>query len=384
MKNFVKPLFLFVFLVLTLVVKPAFSQVNFQSEAPYAVLMDFSTGDILYQKNADVKIGPSSMTKVLTSYIVFDYLKKGRVTLDDTYFVSANARKKEGSRMFIEQGSSVRLEDLLRGVIVQSGNDATTCIAEGLSGSEEAFADEMNLYAEKLGMKNSHFVNSNGLPHPDHFSSVKDLAILARALITNFPEYYHYYSETEFTYNKIKQMNRNVLLYRPNLGADGLKTGHTAIAGYGIIASAIQKGRRVIAVVNGLKTMKDRITASEKLLWYGFNEFQNLRLYNQDDVIDVAQIWGGKQKEVPLVSELPVDILIKKSEKFRVKYKLEVTHKQPLTAPIQKGDKVAKLVLYADGSKVKEWELSAANDILEASFFEKISQKLSYYLNKIL
>ncbi|MDX1950223.1 MAG: D-alanyl-D-alanine carboxypeptidase family protein [Rickettsiales bacterium] len=384
MRNSIKSLFFLAFFYLLLVSNSAYSQVNFQSDAPYAVLMDFQTGDILYQKNADVKIGPSSMTKVLTSYIVFDYIKKGRISLDDTFAVSANARSMEGSRMFIEQGSNVRLEDLLRGIIIQSGNDATTCVAEGLSGSEEAFAEEMNLYAQKLGMKNSNFKNSNGLPHPEHFASVKDLAILARSLITNFPEYYHYYSETEFTYNKIKQMNRNVLLYRPNLGADGLKTGHTASAGYGIISSAIQKGRRVIAVVNGLKTMRDRITSAEKLLWYGFNQFQNLRLYNQDEVIDTAKVWGGKVKELPLSSNVPVDILLKKSEKFRTNYKLEAQYKQPLTAPITKGDKIGNLVLYADGSKVKEWPLFASSDIEEASFFEKISEKLSYFLGKIL
>lgn len=358
------------------------AQSHFETTAPQAILVDFATGEVLYEKQPDLKSAPSSMTKTLTAYILFDSLKKGDYTLEDEFYVSANARSKEGSRMFIEQGSKVKLEDLIRGIVIQSGNDATTCVAEGLNGSEDAFAEIMNIYAKKLGMNNSKFQNSNGLPHENHYSTVRDLAILARGIINDFPEYYHYFSEKEFTYNKIKQTNRDRLLYKPTLGADGLKTGYTAAGGYGIISSAVQKGRRLIAVINGAKSQRERINEAEKLLWYGFNNFANIRLYERFDVIDSMKVWGGTVDSVPLVTTEPIDILVKKNDRLTAKFKLEVQYKEPWTAPIKQGSHIANLAIYKNDNVMIQKKLYAANDVDKAGIFENISQKISYLLNR--
>ncbi len=355
---------------------------NFETTAPQAILVDFATGEVLYEKNADFKSAPSSMTKTLTAYILFDTLKKGDYTLEDEFYVSPNARSMEGSRMFIEQGSKVKLEDLVKGIIIQSGNDATTCVAEGISGTEDAFSDVMNIYAKKLGMINSSFKNSNGLPHADHYSTVRDLATLARAVINDFPEYYHYFSEKEFTYNKITQYNRDKLLYKPNLGADGLKTGFTDAGGYGMISSAVQKGRRLISVINGTKSPRERVNEAEKLLWYGFNNYTNVRLYERFDVIDSIKVWGGTVDSVPVVTTEPIDILVKKNDRLTAKFKLEIQYKEPWDAPIKQGTHIANLVIYKNDTPLIQKKLYAANDVEEAGIFQKIMQKVSYLVNK--
>lgn len=224
--------------------------------ATQAIIVDASTGTILLDKGANDRMPTSSMSKTMTIYMVFDALKEGRLKLDDEFLVSEKAWRMEGSEMFIKVGDKVKIEDLIRGVVVQSGNDAAVALAEGLAGSEEAFAEAMNARAKDLGMTGSHFVNASGWPHPDHYSTPRDLALLAYRIIHDFPEYYHYFSEKEFTYNNIRQQNRDPLLGKLP-GADGLKTGHTEVAGYGLIGSAKRGDRRLILVVNGLKSQQD-------------------------------------------------------------------------------------------------------------------------------
>jgi D-alanyl-D-alanine carboxypeptidase (penicillin-binding protein 5/6) len=243
-----------------------------ETTAKQAIIVDATTGDVLFNKDSDVKMPTTSMSKVMTMYLVFDALKKKKLELDNAAIISPTARKQEGSRMFVNEGETVKVEDLVRGVIIQSGNDAAVALAEAVAGSESTFAGLMNAKAKELGMTNSNFVNATGLPDPNHYSTAKDLATLAQALIRDFPEYYHYYSETEFTYNKIKQGNRNPLLYR-NMGVDGMKTGHTEDAGYGLIASALRDGRRVISVANGLKTMQERADESAKMIEWAYREY---------------------------------------------------------------------------------------------------------------
>src|SRR5690606_24953816 len=244
-----------------------------ETPAREAILIDVDTRTVLFEKNSQARMPTSSMSKVLTAYLVFEAIKDGRIKLDDTLPVSEKAWRMQGSKMFVPIGEQVKVEDLLRGVIVQSGNDATVVLAEGISGTEEAFADLMNITAKKIGMNNSHFMNASGWPDPNHYSTAYDLALLAYHMITEHSDYYHYYSEKEFTFNKIKQGNRNPLLYR-NIGADGIKTGHTEEAGYGLMASAVQGGRRLILVVNGLESMQQRADESARLLSWGFQNFK--------------------------------------------------------------------------------------------------------------
>ena len=245
----------------------------YETSAGQAILVDANTGTVLFEKNADEITFPSSMTKLMTIYLVFAHLADGSLHLDDELPVSEKAWRMQGSKMFVEVGTSVRVEDLLRGVVVQSGNDATVVLAEGLAGSEEAFAVEMTEMAQELGMTNSVFRNASGWPDPDHVSSARDLAILAQRTIEDFPQYYHYYAEEVFVWHDIEQHNRNPLLYNTP-GADGLKTGHTEAAGYGLTASAERDGRRLILVVNGLASTQERASEGQRLIEYGFREFE--------------------------------------------------------------------------------------------------------------
>jgi len=283
--------FLHVFFLAVLAAVFALPAAALDIKARQYILMDFQTGTVLEAKNADDRMTPSSMAKLMTSYVVFDALKTGKLSLDDQLTVSRKAWQEGGaasggSTMFLDPGSKVKVEDLVRGMIIQSGNDACIVLAEGLAGSEEAFAAMMNDKAKQLGLTNTHFVNSTGLPDPDQYMSARDLAVLAKRIVTDHPEYYSLYSETSFTYNNITQGNRNPLLYRVGSGADGLKTGHTESAGFGLTASAVRNGRRLILVANGLSTMKDRDEESSKLLDYGFREFGNRALFTAGETVN--------------------------------------------------------------------------------------------------
>ena len=233
--------------------------------AKEAVIIDFETGAVLYDKNADIKTPTSSMSKVMTAMVVFDAIRSGKLSLEQTLPVSEKAWRSEGSKMFVALNSQVKVEDLIRGMIIQSGNDACVVLAEGVAGSEENFTELLNAKAKEIGMSGSHFMNSSGWPDPEHYSTVRDLAAMAKYLITNYPDEYKYYSEKEFTYNNIKQGNRNPLLYK-NMGADGVKTGHTDDGGYGLIGSAVREGRRVIMVLNGTASMQERADEASKLV----------------------------------------------------------------------------------------------------------------------
>jgi D-alanyl-D-alanine carboxypeptidase (penicillin-binding protein 5/6) len=313
-----------------------------ETQAREAILIDATTGVVLMEKDADQPMPPASMSKIMTVYMVFDRLKKGRLSLDDQLLVSEKAWRKGGSKMFVEVGDQVRVEDLLRGVIVQSGNDACIVLAEGLSGTEEAFAEEMTEKALEIGLTASTFRNATGWPDPEHRMTARDLAILARRTINDFPDYYHYYGEREFTYNEIRQGNRNPLLYK-TLGADGLKTGHIDEAGYGLTASAVRNGRRLILVVGGLESVRARSEESERLIQWGFREFNNYALFDAGEIVDEAPVWLGTAARVPLVAKN--DIVLTMTREARKGMKVTVNYASPVPAPIQEGDEVAKLVV---------------------------------------
>jgi D-alanyl-D-alanine carboxypeptidase (penicillin-binding protein 5/6) len=337
----------------------------FETLAKEVVLMDAKTGTILFEKNADKPMAPASMSKLMTIFIIFERLGDGRLSLDDTFRISENAWRKGGAKsgsstMFLEPGKRVRVEDLIRGIIVQSGNDACIVIAEGISGSEEAFADKMTERARQLGLGNSTFKNSTGWPHPEHRMSPKDLATLAKLTIEQFPEYYHYYSERSFVYNGIKQINRNPLIYK-NMGADGLKTGHTQASGYGLTGSATRGDRRLIMVVNGLQSKKERAREPEKLLEWGFREFGNYALLDAGEIIKEASVWLGMEPTVSLVIEN--DLILTLHKKARREMKVTVNYSSPIPAPVKKGDRIATLMVITPGEINVEVPLLAAADV---------------------
>lgn len=346
--------------------------------APYAFMMDFNTGTVLLAKNADEPIGPSSMSKLMTAYMVFDALKHGIIKLDDTFRVSEKAWRMGGSKMFVKVGTDVRIEDLIQGVVVQSGNDACIALAEGLSGSEEAFAEEMNKMAAKLGMVHSTLMNATGWPHEDHKMSVRDLGILAKHLIQEFPDYYHYFAETEFTYNGIHQPNRNRLLHR-GIGVDGLKTGHTEGAGYGIVNSAKQGDRRLILVLNGLKSEKEREAEAVRLLTYGFRDFENVKIFSVGDKIEEAEVWFGKKRRVPLVLKENIEYTVSKRARDAQDIKARVEYESPISAPVEAGKKIASLIV-SYGTEERRYPLYADENIAERGFFGKLMAKLYYFV----
>ena len=318
-----------------------------ESIAREAILIDIETGAVLFDKNADLLMAPASMSKLMTVYMLFERLRDGGLSLDDTFAVSENAWRKGGAKsgsstMFLEPGSRVRVEDLIRGIIVQSGNDACIVVAEGLASSEEAFAENMNQRARDMGLLNSTFKNATGWPDPGHRMTPHDLATLVKRTIEDFPDYYHYYSEKSFTYNGIRQTNRNPLIYK-NMGADGLKTGHTEDSGYGLSASAKSGDRRLILVVNGLPSKKARAREPERLFEWGFREFNNYSLFKASETVTQAAVWLGQSPTVPLI--IQNDLMITLPRKARLGMKVTVNFTGPIPAPIEEGALVAKLVV---------------------------------------
>lgn len=355
---------IFISFLLASVAAPAMAQ---DTTAKQAIVIDYDTGFILYEKNADEKMAPSSMTKVMTAYLAFDALDQGRAKLDQTFHISEKAWKTQGSRMFVQVGTDVKFEDLLRGVVIQSGNDATVALAEGLAGSEEEFVKGMNKKAAEMGMTNTQFKNSHGLDEEGHYSTARDLGILALHSVADHPQHYHYHAEKEFTYDNIKQGNRNPLLYR-NIGADGLKTGHTDAGGYGLIGTAKNdKGRRVVVVVNGLNNMQERADQSAALISWALNAFDDVTLFKAGDIVDQAAVVLGQQAFVPLTVEKDIRIPVPGS--LRNDLKVEVTYKGPLVAPIKKGDVVGALKISIPRVKDFEVPLVAATDVGKIGFF---------------
>lgn len=352
----------------------------FDTSARNAILMDYDTGAYIYTKNHDVQMAPASMSKLMTVYILFDKLRDGSLSLDDKFTVSENAWRKGGaasggSTMFLKIGEKVPVEDLLQGIIVQSGNDACIVAAENISGTEEDFAVLMNETAEKIGLKHSSFANSTGLPHPDQKMSAEDLALLAHRIIKEFPEYYHIFSEKYFTHNNIKQGNRNPLLYSMK-GADGLKTGHTEEAGFCLTASATRDGRRLISVMAGMGSNKERSEEAERLMNYGFREFDNYQILTAGQVLAEVPVWYGEVKSVKMV--VPEDVVetIRRSDKD--KYTMKVVYDEPLKAPIEKGAVIGYATLSDPEGNSRKINLVAAENVAEKGMFGRFVANLKY------
>ncbi|MHA1154415.1 MAG: D-alanyl-D-alanine carboxypeptidase family protein [Alphaproteobacteria bacterium] len=348
-----------------------------ETTAREAFIIDVVTGRILLDKNADDSMPPASMSKIMTTYMVFERLKDGRISLDDELLVSEKAWRKGGSKMFVEVGKQVRVEDLLRGVIVQSGNDACIVLAEGLGGTEEGFAAEMTRKGREIGLTGSSFANSTGWPDPNQRMTARDLATLALRIITDFPEYYHYYSETEFTYADIRQSNRNPLLYK-SVGADGLKTGHTEEAGYGLTASAEQDGRRVVLVLNGLESQKTRSEESVRLIGWAFREFGNYTLFKAGETVEEAGVWLGVEPTVPLIAER--DLTVTLSRKARLDMEVKVVYDGPIPAPLEIGQQVARLVIAAPGEETVEVPLVAGAAVERLGLVGRITASVKHLI----
>lgn len=367
--------FLFIFSVMLGLTSQAMA-VDVQATQVYMV--DLQTGAILLEKNADQQMAPSSMSKIMTAHLVFKRLKSGDIKLNDTLLVSEAAWRMGGSKMFVQLNSNVSIEDLLYGVIVQSGNDACIVLAEGLAGSEAAFSEEMTRDAHEMGAKDSNFVNSSGWPDEGHFSTAKDLALMAERTIRDFPaEYEKYYAVKEFTHNGIKQGNRNTLLYK-NMGADGVKTGHTESGGYGSVVSAKQGDRRLILVINGLPTMKARDQEATTLMNWGFNYFKNYKIFGKGDEVDVADVWGGAEKTVQLVSGKDIVLTLPRTQ--RKDLKVKVIYDAPIAAPLKAGDEVGTIEVTIPEKGVEKIPLLVAKDIEQAGFFQRISNSIHYLL----
>ena len=346
-----------------------------QSIAPYAVIMDHETGTLMFAKAGDQPMAPASMAKLMTAAVMFQKLKHGELKLDDTFTVSERAwrlsvaGKNASSKMFVSIGSQIRVEDLLRGIIIQSGNDACTVVAEHFSGSEEAFSDLMNAEARRLGLNNSVFRNASGLPHPEMRVTAHDLAILASHLIRDYPEYYHLFSEREFTWNGIRQANRNLLL-GTYPGADGLKTGHTEASGYGLVSSASRDGRRLIVVVNGLANETERANETKRLLDIGFREFKPYDLFAANAVVEKAAVWGGAEETVPLVTASPLRVLMRRHQRDAMKATL--TYDAPLLAPVRKGQVVGRIAVSIPGLPDMQVPVAAGSDVEEGGLFTQM------------
>ena len=351
-------------------------------QAKSAVIVEVSTGKTLLDKNADTPMAPASMSKLMTLYLLFERLKDGSLSLDDSFRVSENAWRKGGAKsgsstMFLLPGQNVKIEDLIRGIIVQSGNDACIVVAEGISGTEESFAEEMTVRGRAIGLLNSNFYNSTGWPHPDHLMTPRDLATLAAAIIDRFPEFYYYFRETEFSYGGIKQMNRNPLLYK-NIDVDGLKTGHTLESGYGLTASALRGDRRVIVVVNGLHSRKQRSKEPERLLNWAFREFNNYSLFKSGEKVEEASVWLGTAPSVPLVVKDDVKLTFKR--KFRREMKVKLVYQSPISTPLTKGTEVGKIIITIPGQSNLEVPVLAGADVDQLGLLGRLLSAFSALL----
>jgi serine-type D-Ala-D-Ala carboxypeptidase (penicillin-binding protein 5/6) len=338
---------------------------NFESQANQAILIDAKSGIVFYEKDADTAIPPASMSKLMTQAIVFDALKKGDLKLDQEFLVTEDAWRRGGaaaggSTMYAELNSRIKLDDLIHGAIIQSANDACITIAEGMAGTEQAFTQRMAKKAKELGLTHSSFANSTGLPDPNHKMSVRDLSILARYIVTEHPDYFKIYGQSEFTWNKIKQSNRNPLL-KDYPGADGMKTGYTKEAGYGLVGSATRDGRRLILVVAGLTSINDRKAEAQKLLDWGFSQFKTVSLYEAGETVTQARVWGGSARWVNLIVPKIFAIALSSAEQAKAEVKLSYTG--PLLAPVKIGQEVGTVKILVDGKVVADAPLTAAADI---------------------
>lgn len=356
---------------------PSVPQIN----AKGYYLVDFTTGKVIAQGDGDTKLAPASLTKMMTSYVIGSEVKNGNIALTDMVTVSENAWAKnfpDSSKMFIEVGKEISVEDLNRGIIIQSGNDACVAMAEHIAGSESAFADLMNAHAKQLGMTNSHFINSHGLDTNEHYTTPKDMATLGAALIRDVPEEYALYAEKSFTFNGIKQFNRNSLLWDNSLNVDGIKTGHTSEAGYSLVTSATKGDMRLITVVMGTKSERARKVESKKLLNYGFRFFETITPYKAGDSFAKQRIWMGDKEEVSLgiLQDTPITIPRGQRKNLKANFKLDTE----LKAPIAKATPVGTLFLQLEGEDIAQYPLVTLEEIEEGSFFSKVYDYLRLQL----
>jgi serine-type D-Ala-D-Ala carboxypeptidase (penicillin-binding protein 5/6) len=346
---------------------------SFQTNAPFALLMDYASGAVLFEKNADQLMTPASMAKLMTAEVVFHELKEGRLKLDDEFEVSENAWRtggapSHGSAMFLSVHSRVRIEDLLRGLLIESGNDAAITLAEGIAGTEDNFTAMMNKRAAGLGLTRSTFANVWGKSDPHERTTARELARLAAHIIADYPDFYHYFGEHEFTWDKIRQLNRNPLLTM-DLGADGLKTGELPESGYGLVGSAVQNGQRLIVVVNGLKTAADRAEEARKLLSWGFRSFDARTLFQAGDVVGEAEVYGGAQGEVPLVTEKPITVFATHGSDERLSAK--IAYEGPLAAPVAAGVEVGRLMIWRGQTQVLDAPLKTGGSVATGTLTQR-------------
>lgn len=359
--------------------QPSFTPSAPNLEATGYILMDSTSGRILAEKNSQNRLPPASLTKLMSMYIISSALKNGQIHMDDKVRISTKAWKTEGSRMFVKAGDEVPVRDLVQGIIVDSGNDATVAMAEYVAGSEEAFVALMNQQAEQLGMKSSHFMDSTGLPNPDHYSTAHDLAILTRAYIKNFPEDYSFYSEKWFTYNNIRQSNRNRLLWRYQY-ADGLKTGHTNEAGYCLVASAKKDGMRLVSIVLGEPTDQARTEDSIRLLTYGFRFFETHKLYSASAPVVKARVWQGQQSETPLGVTDDFYVTVPTGQFKKVQAAVQLT--TPLKAPLVKGQPYGSININLNNQVIASQPLIALNNNPKGGMFRRATDSVSYIIHK--
>ena len=380
MNKFTLRKFLFIFSIILSTLYSSISMSNIldiTTPAKQVIIYDHEVDQVLFQKNADELMKPASMAKVMTAYIVFDRIKDKSLNMSDTFLVSDKAWRMGGSRSFLELNSNVSIKDLLMGLIVQSGNDAAVVLAEGISGDEEAFAREMNRYAKLIGMKNTYFTNSTGWPHPDLQTTSRDLVILTKRIIKDFPNLYKLFKEKVFTYNNIKQSNRNPLLYTMN-GADGLKTGHTNESGYGLIGSIKRNDRRITVVINGLKSKKNRTFESKRLFNIVYRETSLLSLFNEQKTLAKANVWLGKKSQINIVAQKPLNKIVSPLQLNKTKIRLEWM--DPLPAPILKGDIVGKVHITIPGNDVLQENLISSQDVDKMSSFMRLKTILKFLL----
>ncbi len=344
------------------------------------ILMDFNSGDVLVESNPDMRVEPASITKVMTSYVVFTELKSGNIKLEDLVNVSEIAWRTGGSRMFIEPLMEVTVEQLIKGMVIQSGNDASVALAEHLAGSEDAFAGLMNHYAQQLGMTNSHFMNSTGLPHEDHYTTARDVALLSVALIDHFPEYYPWYSEKEYSFNNIRQHNRNNLLWR-DPAVDGLKTGHTQAAGYCLASSAKRDGMRLVSVVLGSNSESSRVSESQTLLNYGFRFFETVQLYKAGQELAQGKVWKGEGEQIRLGIQDELFVTIPRGRYDDLDAQVEM--RPELIAPIVEGEEVGQISIRLEDDEIASRGLVALESISEAGFFGRTWDGMSMWFDSL-
>ena len=358
---------------------------NIEIKARTAILQDFLSGEILYEKEPDRSIYPASMTKIMTSIIAFDLIKSGDLTLDEKFIISEKAWRLSTSgysSMFVMVNDEVSVENLLRGIIVASGNDACVALAEGIAGTEEEFAIMMTSKAQEIGMINTNFANSSGINDPDNYSTVKDIMIMSHYLIKNYPEYYEWFSEKEFTWDRtggdpITQGNRNPLLYK-NIGADGIKTGYLAVEKYSLASSLERKGRRLIAVASGFETKNSRSRESSKLLTYGLTNFDLVEINKSGEDFDSVDVWLGKKDFVKVYTKEDIYKIIKKGKKKLLKVKM--LYEGPVEAPISKDQVLAKLRIIYDDELIDEYDLLAKEQVNKVNIFSRLMKSLNYLI----